>query len=104
MLYRALSITSSRIYGLVMLRKIIPYSQAPHQKVLFLRRSFHLPAHLQEVVSFQSSVWVCIVYSLEVFCRDWIDDGLPLLDPLFAVQIQDALVGLACPDAVQAIK
>lgn len=46
---------------------------------------------------------ILIKDTLEVLCGDWVDDILVLLSSHFRVQIEDRVVGLMCPDAVQTI-
>lgn len=57
----------------------------------------------QEVVFLARNFRILIKYALEVFRRDRVNNFLVFLSSHFRVQIQDGVVGLVRPDAVQTI-
>lgn len=62
-----------------------------------------LLAHLHDGVPLHEGIGVGVGDPPEVRLGDGVDDGLVLLHPLLAVQVQDRVVGLALPDAREAV-
>lgn len=87
-----------------MLGEIIPHAKARQSHPLLgLGIVLGLLASPQDGVPVQQRVGVAVGDAAEVVARDRVDDGLPFLDALLAVEVEDGVVGFPVPDAGEAV-